>query len=67
MKHTLFWMANRSQFPGINRPPRDPARSSSRTMHREVTSVRSSSSAGPAWSAPSREVVGGWMMLSRVG
>jgi hypothetical protein len=33
---------------------------------REATSVRSSSSAEPALSAPSCEVAGGWMMLSRV-
>jgi hypothetical protein len=30
-------------------------------MHLEATSVRSSSSDGPAWSAQSRKVVGGWM------
>jgi hypothetical protein len=67
MKHPIVRMTGYSRFPGISRPPKDPARSCSRTMHLEATSVRSSSSAGPAWSAPSREVVGGWMMLSQVG
>jgi hypothetical protein len=59
-------MIGRSQFPGRNRHPKDPARSCSRTMHPKATSVRNSSSAGRAWSAPSREAVGGWMMLSQV-
>src|SRR5258708_4662283 len=56
-------MISRSQFPGRNHPPKDPARSCSRIMHLEAKSVRSSLSAGRAWSAPSREAAGGWMTL----
>src|ERR1700738_2840525 len=58
-------MISRSQFPGRNLPPKDPARSCSRKMHLEAKSVRSSLSAGRAWSAPSREAAGGWMTLSQ--
>ena len=58
-------MIRRSPFPGRNRRPKDPARSCSRTTHLEATSGRSSSSAARVWSAPSREVVGGWMMSSQ--
>src|SRR5258707_15501188 len=65
-KHLTPPMIGRSQFPGRNHHPRDPARSCFRTMHLEATSVRNSSSAGRAWSAQSPEVVGGWMMLSQV-
>ena len=59
-------MIGRSQVPGRNHHPKDPARSCSRIMHLEAKSVRNSSSAGRAWSAQSREVVGGWMTLSQV-
>src|SRR5436305_4240931 len=59
-------MMCRSQFPGINRHPKDPARYCSRIMHLEATCVRSSPSAGHAWSAQSREAVGGSMMLFQV-
>ena len=65
-KHPIPRMIGRSQFPGRNRHPKNPARSCSRTMRLEATSARNSSSAGRAWSAPSPEVVGGWMMLSQV-
>src|SRR5258708_6074030 len=51
---------------GKSRHPKDPARSCSRIMHLEAKSARNSSSAGRAWSALSREVVGGWMTLSQV-
>jgi len=47
-------------------PSKRPARSCSRIMHLEAKSARNSSSAGRAWSALSREVVGGWMTLSQV-
>jgi hypothetical protein len=40
-------------------PSKDRAGSCSRTMHLEATSARNSSSAGRAWSAPSREAAGG--------
>ena len=46
-KHPIARMIGRSQFPGRNHPPKDPARSCFRTMHLEATSVRNSSSAGP--------------------
>jgi len=65
-------MIGRSQVPGRNHHPKDPARSCSRIMHLEAImdleakSVRNSSSAGRVWSAQSREVVGGWMTLSPV-
>ena len=65
-KHPIPRMISCSQFPGRNRHPKNPARSCSRIMHLEATSARNSSSAGRAWSAPSPEVVGGWMMLSQV-
>src|SRR6266404_2204848 len=65
-KHPIARMIGRSQFPGRNHPPKDPARSCFRTMHLEASSVRNSSSAGHAWSAQSPEVAGGWMMLSQV-
>src|SRR5467141_3023965 len=45
-KHLTPPMIGRSQFPGRNHHPRDPARSCFRTMHLEATSVRNSSSAG---------------------
>jgi phosphoglycolate phosphatase-like HAD superfamily hydrolase len=57
---------SRSQFPGRNYHPGNPVRSCSRTMYLGARSVRSSSSVERAWSAPSPEVVGGWMTLSRV-
>ena len=59
-------MTCRSQFPGRNHRPGDPARSCSRTMHLEATLVRHSSNAGRAWSSPSHGAAGGWMMLSQV-
>jgi hypothetical protein len=59
-------MIGRSQFLGESRHQKDPARYYFRTMHLEATFVRNSSSAGPAWSAQSREAVGGWMMLFQV-
>ena len=65
-KHPIPQMICRFQFPGGSRHPRDLVRSCSRTTHREATFGRSSSSAARAWSAPSPEVVGGWMMLSQV-
>ena len=45
---------DRSQFLGRNRPPRNPARSCSRKMHPEATSVRSSSSGARLVSAIAR-------------
>ena len=39
-KHPIPRMTCRSQFPGRSHPPEDPARSCSRTMHLEATSVR---------------------------
>ena len=46
-------------------PSKNPARCCSRIMRLEATSAPNSSSAGRAWSAPSPEVAGGWMMLSQ--
>ena len=49
------------------KPPRkSPVKFCFRTIRLEVTSGRNGSSAGCAWSKPSREVVGGSMMLSQV-
>ena len=59
-------MIRRSRSPGISRRPKDPAGSCSRVTHLEATSVRGSSNAGRAWSAPSPEAAGGWMMWSLV-
>ena len=55
------------QFLGGSHLPKDLVRSWSRTAHRDATFGPSSSSAARGWSAPSPEVVGGWMMSSRVG
>jgi RecA-family ATPase len=52
--------------PGRSRRPKEPARYCSRIMLLDATCVRNNLSAGRAWSAPSREVVGGWMTLSQV-
>jgi hypothetical protein len=61
-RHPTPQMIGRLQFHGKNRHPKDPARFCFRTMHLETTSVRNSSSAALASSAPLPEVAGGSMM-----
>jgi hypothetical protein len=59
-------MIGRSQFPGRNHHPRDLARSCFRIIPLEAKSAQNGSNSERAWLAPSREVVGGLMMLSQV-
>jgi site-specific DNA recombinase len=57
---------DRSLTIGRNRRPKNLARFCFRTIRREATSAPNGSSVACVWSMPSREVVGGSMMLSQV-
>ena len=65
-KHPVSQIISRLRFPGRSRHPKDPAGYYSRTTQHEVTSGRSSLSAGRAWSALSPGAAGGSMMWSQV-